>query len=198
MKKLYSKVKKRINEMDDGEVFTIVDFCDIAKEKTISKFLERQCAKNKIQKVMRGIYWKPILDEEPSIEKVAYALARANNWDIAPSGKSALYLFGLIEEEPMKWEFVSNGSCRKYRVGNKLISIKHTTGKLLSVLSKKTILLVQVIKAYGKNKLPVGLVEKTKNYTKKEKEKIIFETKKITVWIHNSIFNLFEKEKEEL
>jgi len=53
---IYDDIKKRIENSANNEVFTIKDFVDIAKPKTISKYLTRLAKEGIICKVMQGIH----------------------------------------------------------------------------------------------------------------------------------------------
>lgn len=116
-----SKIVEKISKMPENEVFTASDFSDIAGNKTVSKTLDRICdnTKHGVSKLFRGIFWKSgekviTLHSQPEPVKIAFALARANKWTIAPSGKTAAYIMGITAEKPSEWTFVTDGTYREY------------------------------------------------------------------------------------
>ena len=129
---------------------------------------------------------------------MAYAIARANDWKIAPCGDSAKYIYGVSDKAPSEWTFVTDGTYRSYNICNIVIKFTHTTGKMLASLSDKSALLVQVIKAYGKNHLPDWLQNIYHRYTQKERSSIIEETKNVTSWISDEIIQYLGTEKVDM
>ena len=197
MASIYDKLKTAIKQLPAGSVFTITDFEHLASNKTLSKFFERLCDSDFIRKLARGVFWIPSSQESPEPVKVAYAIARANDWKIAPCGESAKYVYGASEKAPSEWTFVTNGTYRSYSIGNILIRFTHTTGKMLASLSDKSALLVQVIKAYGRNHLPEWMQNIWHRYTKSERKNIITETKNVTSWISEEIIRFLGAEQAD-
>lgn len=186
----FKEIKEKISKMPHGEVFVVSDFAHIAGEKTISKILQRLCGINYVEKIIRGVFWIPGDLSSPEPVSVASALARANNWHIAPSGECALYLFGLSKTPPKVWRFVTDGTYRNYKLGENVIAFCHTSGKMLSDISEQTALLIQVLKAYGKEYNYSVIAEKIRKYSDEEKKRILSETKNATRWISDSIKKL--------
>lgn len=182
------RITNRIRMLPEGDVITIADFSDVANAKTVSKTLERICSTLGLSKIARGIFWKP-KGEHPEPITLANAIARENGWTIAPCGETAKHCFGLAER-PKKWTFVTTGTYRDYHFGDYTISFYHTTGKMIRKISAKTALLVEVLKACGRSCVPEKLREKVATYSKAEKEKIISDTKFVTVWISGEIKKL--------
>ena len=69
----------------------------------------------KIQKIVKGIYYNPKYNElieeceAPSVHEGAKAIARKYNWTIAPYGNTTLNLLGLSTQVPSKWTYISAG-----------------------------------------------------------------------------------------
>ena len=149
----YRQLETRVRDLPLGAVFAVSDFSDIASPKTVSKMLTRLAEKGTAEKLMRGIFWKPDgVRMKPSPNDVAEALARENSWDVAPSGDTALYLAGLSADEPGEWTYVTNGTYRSYRYQNARIRFTHTKA-VAEKMSARSRLLVQCIKAFGRERL---------------------------------------------
>ncbi len=155
----FKKILVHIDGLEKGSVFAIADFSEYAQPKTVSKALERLSKHGVIEKVVRGIFWLPCGDgSSPDPEKVAEALARENNWSITPSGETAIHKMGLSKKKPKNWTYLTNGAYRSYSFANNEISMLHSDSPYYENLSKKTSLLIQVIKAYGQEKLDERII----------------------------------------
>ena len=117
------KIDERIMAYPFGTAFSASDFLDIADANSVSQALFRIEKEGKIRRVMNGIYDKPAYSEliqeygMPRIDKVADALARRFNWNIAPSGDTALNILHISSQVPNVWEYVSDGPYRDYMIG---------------------------------------------------------------------------------
>ena len=143
---------------------------------------------------MRGIYAKPVYNDflkeyiAPSPSLVAEALARNFGWTIVPCGDTALNILGLSTQVPAAWSYVSDGTYKEYTYDNTTIKFKRTTNKEISKLSYKTALIVQALKALGKDNIDDIIINKLKNdLTDEEKTTALLEAKAATSWIYEYI-----------
>ena len=162
-------IKTRIMNSPDGSVFTTVDFADVIENSRVGVILSRLEEDGVIQRVMRGIYFKPVYNEflkeyiAPSPSLVAEALARNFGWTIVPCGDTALNILGLSTQVPAAWSYVSDGTYKEYTYDNTTIKFKKTTNKEISKLSYKTALIVQALKALGLDNIDDTIINKLKN-----------------------------------
>ena len=192
--KFFEQILSRIESMAKGEVFIISDFSDLADEATVRKALSRLEEDGKIRRIMRGVYENPKFNDflgeyvKPHPDKIANALARNYGWTIVPCGDTALNMLGLSTQVPAVWLYVSDGNYREYTCGNFVIQFKRTTNKEISKISFKTALVIQAIKALGKDKITGDVIEKIRSLTTdEEKEQMFIEAKYATAWIYDVI-----------
>ena len=190
----FEKILSRIESMAKGEVFIISDFSDLADEATVRKALSRLEEDGKIRRIMRGVYENPKFNDflgeyvKPHPDKIAKALARNYGWTIVPCGDTALNMLGLSTQVPAVWLYVSDGNYREYTCGNFVIQFKRTANKEISKISFKTALVIQAIKALGKDKITGDVIEKIRSLTTdEEKEQMFVEAKYATAWIYDVI-----------
>ena len=190
----FEQILSRIESMAKGEVFIISDFADLADEATVRKALSRLEEDGKIRRIMRGVYENPKFNDflgeyvKPHPDKIAKALARNYGWTIVPCGDTALNMLGLSTQVPAVWLYVSDGNYREYTCGNFVIQFKRTTNKEISKISFKTALVIQAIKALGKDKITGDVIEKIRSLTTdEEKEQMFVEAKYATAWIYDVI-----------
>ena len=190
----FKKIEEQINGLEKGSVFAVADFLEFAQPKTVSKTLERLSKSGKVEKVVRGIFWLPDGTEcGPDPEKVADALSRENNWKLTPSGETAVHIMGLSIKKPKKWTYLTDGTYRKYKFGDIVISLKHISAPYYGKLSEKTSMLIQVLKTYGRNKLDSSVVSKIRSrYNESEMKRAIEESRNLPKWISGKVKNIFE------
>jgi len=188
------QIEERINNSEKGSMFIPSDFSDIADTNAIRKALSRLQERKLIRRIMRGVYEYPeyssFLGEyvAPSPDKVAHALARNYGWTIVPSGDTALNMLGLSTQVPATWIYVSDGPYKEYGFDKVVLRFKHTTNKDLSKVSYKTALLIQAIKAIGKENITEKTIKKIlKILSSDDKAIILSEAKYTTAWVYSII-----------
>ena len=187
-------IKNRIKSANAGSIFTTVDFADVTEKSRVGVILARLEYDGVIQRVTRGVYYKPIYNKflneylAPTPTLVAEAIAKSNGWTIVPCGDTALNILGLSTQVPAVWSYVSDGNYKKCSYDNTTIYFKHTSNKEISKLSYKTALIVQALRALGKDNITDTVIEKLKSdLTSKEKKKMLAEAKTVTSWIYEYI-----------
>ena len=189
-----TEIKKKILSSKGGTVFVTSDFTDIASKKTASMGLLRLEEDGLIKRVLRGVYFKPEFNEflseyvAPNPDDISAALARNYGWTIIPCGDTALNLLGLSTQVPAVWSYVSGGPYKEYSYDNTIIRFKHTNNKDISKCSYKTALVIQALKALGKDNIDnTSLEQLSKTLTEKEKKQMLAEAKATTSWIYEYI-----------
>ena len=198
------KIRRRIYEAETGSVFVTSDFADITDNKKSSVCLMRLTEEKLLRRIMRGVYDKPdynsFLQEylAPAPDKVANAIARNYGWTIVPCGDTALNLLGLSTQVPTIWLYVSDGPYKEYSFNNTTIKFKHTANKGISKLSYKTSLVIQALKALGKENIDNNVIVKlSKALTDDEKKKMLNEAKSTTSWIYEYIKSIARSSENE-
>ena len=191
---IYAQIKELIAQANPETVFVASDFSHIAPINTVRQCLSRLEKSKQIVRVMRGVYYQPAYSEllqeyeSPSSYHVAMALARNFGWTIAPSGAAALNMLGLSTQVPAHWSFISNGPYRSFSFGNITIEFKHCSSKEISGMSPKTVLVIQAIKALGKENIDEENLQKIRrSLSVEEKIALLEEARRTTAWIYEAI-----------
>lgn len=187
-------IENKILSLPDGSVFTTSDFADLATDNNLRQITFRLENEGKIRRILPGIYDRPeysnIIQEysTPNPNQVAYAIARKNNWRITPSGNAALNLLGLSTQVPARWEYISSGPSNEYQIDNTTLSFIHRADKELTGMSPKTALIIQAIKAVGKDYVSDAVINKISEQLKpQEKTMLLTEAKPTIAWIYEVI-----------
>lgn len=191
----YGKIKARIEEGEPNTIYITSDFLDLASTYAANGALRRLARDGVLDQVMRGIYCKPKYNERlkrkipPSPDDIARAVARNYGWTIIPSGNTALNMLGLSTQVPARWEYVSDGPYKEYDIDDKTsIRFKHTANKEITRLSYDAALLIQALKAMGKDNIDRKDIRKlSSGMTEGRKAEILKETQYTTSWIYEVI-----------
>ena len=187
-------IRDRIRQSDYGTVYVAVDFVDVSDKTNINAYLARLAEEGLIRRVMRGVYYKAEHNEmlgeyvAPTVDDVAQALARNFGWTIVPCGDVALNILGLSTQVPATYVYVSDGTYKEYTFHNITIQFKRTTNREVSKLSYKTALVIQALKALGKDQIESAVIHQLRNIlTAEEKATMLLEAKTATAWIYDYI-----------
>jgi len=191
---ILAEIKRIVENSEAGTVFVPTDFANLSDKKIVGNSLSRLEEEKTIRRVMRGVYYKAEFNEflqeyvSPLPDNVAHALARNFGWTIVPCGDTALNLLGLSTQIPAAWLYVSDGTYKEYSYENTTIKFKRTTNKEISKLSNKSALVVQALKALGKENVTDMILDKLRsNLTNSEKNDLLAEAKAVTSWIYEDI-----------
>ena len=185
---------KRVRAIPEGATFVASDFSDIAGGRTIRELLRRMIDEGAAVRVMPGIYMRPLVSEllggqvPADPEDVAYSIARVRNWTIAPSGNTALNKLGLSTQVPVVWSYVSDGPYYEKTLYGNTISFKHVANRNITGMSAVTLLVVQALKALGKDRVDGAVLQMVSDRLGDDDLKtVVRETERATVWIRDAI-----------
>lgn len=182
------------NKKAEGYAFSSIDFIDTFSRDSIDKTLSTLVKKKKIRRVTRGIYDYPeysdLLQQElsPNIEEVAKALARKFNWRIAISGESALNILDLSTQVVGRYIYLSDGANRTYDIQGTTLEFKKASLKNIGFQYDESKLIVQALKALGKEHIDQEVIDKVRSHIDpKMYKQILNDTRTTTIWIYDAI-----------
>ncbi len=168
------KIVNKIKDFKSQRLFFVDDFIAIANYKAVSKALERLVESKVLIRVATGIYARYKEDAVlgvmlPTTEQIAIAIAKRDHARIIPTGAHALNALGLSAQIPLNAVYLTDGTARKIKAGNRTILFKKTTPKSLAAKGKISSLAIQALKAIGKDKITEAEQRKILELLKKEK-----------------------------
>lgn len=194
-----AQIEDRIMSYPCGTAFSASDFRDIADANSVSQALFRIEKDGKIRRVMNGVYDKPAYSQliheygVPRVDKIAEALARRFNWNIAPSGDTALNILHVSTQVPNEWEYVSDGPYRDYMIGKVPLKFKHVMPREINGYSAITVMVIQGIRAIGKGKMTQDQADRFSSViTEKDRETLLKESRTASGWIYKEIKRICE------
>jgi hypothetical protein len=202
LKQIESILKKK----RPGEILFIIDFLEISDYDTVRKSLQRLTEKGILIRLSKGIYYYPKNDKllglvYPSAGQIGNAIAKRDKARIIPTGAYAMYRLGLTTQVPMNVVYLTDGSSRKVQIGKQTIVFKKTSPKNLSAKNQLSNLIIQGLRAIGKENIIQTQLLKIK--------KIIFDSNEVNdirndlltapVWIQKVVLEILKEiENEQL
>jgi hypothetical protein len=200
MQSIENKILNRIYGNGRGWAFFKNDFLDLGSANSIDKSLGRLAKDGPVRRVMRGIYDYPKYSKllkrnlGPDIDQIAHALARKHGWNIQVSGNTALNILGLSTQVPIQYLYMSDGKSCRYLVVTQELRFKKTRLKEIGLKYPESELLVQAVKAHGKQQLDGDAQKKVRTYFgEKSKDRILRDTRYTTTWIYEEIKRVFKE-----
>lgn len=191
---IIKKMNKDIENMPYGFALMLSDFTDGLDYENVKKNAQTLEKRGVIRRVLRGVYDKPKYSKAineyavPYPNEIAKAIARGLKWEIAPDGNAALNILSLSTQVPANWSYVSTGPYKKYNINNVTIEFNHRANKELVGMSENTKILIQALKAIGRDDINNNIISKLKRHYKRiEKQVILEESKNTTIWIRDVI-----------
>ncbi|NOT14885.1 MAG: hypothetical protein HOP21_04775 [Methylotenera sp.] len=177
-----------------GWAFSSSDLAGRFARQQIDNALSDLAEASKIRRVARGLYDYPRFSDllqktlSPDIDQVAYAYARKFSWRIEVSGDSALNLLGLSTQIPAQYVYLSDGPSKSYNVMGVQLTFKKSSLKDIGFKHRESTLIVQALKALGKEHLSAEMFAKIREQIAKESfAKILRDTQGSTGWIYEAI-----------
>lgn len=153
-----SEITKRIENMHEGQILFISDFSDLnGNEKVVSRALSAEEKKGNIVRLAKGMYLRPKSTRfgivYPSVDEMVKAIAHRDKSKVQPCGMTALNMLGLSTQVPTKYTYLTSGSSRKLKLGDRLIELKRSVPKNFVFKTTLGALLMQALKSLGKKNI---------------------------------------------
>ena len=157
MSTIQDDILDRIRGHDRGKVFTPKDFLDLGSRDAADQSLSRLVRSGEIQRLGRGLYHYPRVNERlgipigPDPDEIAEALGRQTGSRVLPSGAAAANRLGLSTQVPAKPVYVTDGRTRQVRIGGMVFQIRHAAPKELSAASRTSAMVFQALRHLGRD-----------------------------------------------
>ena len=152
------QIENILKKKKPGEILFILDFLELSDYDTVRKSLQRLTEKDVLIRLSKGIYYYPKNDKllglvYPSAEQIGKAIAKRDKARIIPTGSYAMYRLGLTTQVPMNVVYLTDGSARKVQIGKQTIVFKKTSPKNLIAKNQLSNLIIQGLRAIGKENI---------------------------------------------
>jgi Family of unknown function (DUF6088) len=187
------------NTLQQGEknkVIFPIDFVGLGSDEAVRQGLARLVKAGFLVRLAQGIYFYPDKDPEwgiiyPPIEMIAEAIALRDHARIIPTGVQALNRLGLSTQLPLKALYMTDGSPRTLKIGNRTIEFQKKSAKTLSIQNKLLIMLISALQTLGKDHITPEIIFKLKQILlNNSSNDLSKELGKAPAWIRKLIENL--------
>jgi DNA-directed RNA polymerase subunit K/omega len=153
-------------------------------------------------RVAHGIYYYPKINTNkyikskylsPSVEEIAYGIAKRDKVRIVPTGTYALNALGLSTQIAANVVFITDGAPRRISVGKgRGILFKHTSeARSLAYKSKLLMLIVSALREIGEDKATPQQLEIIKNHLSNVSQKELnADIQLMPIWVRKIILSL--------
>ena len=153
---VYKQIENKVLKSKNGTLFFTSSFPGYDEE-YVGQVLSGLCRKDILVRIAFGIYLKPVRSRfgivYPQPSEVVAAIARRDKAKILPSGNTAAYHLGLTTQVPMRSEYITTGSARVIKIGNRSIALKRSVPRNFAYKDPMFPVLVQALKAIKEENL---------------------------------------------
>ena len=192
-----SEITKRIENMHEGQILFISDFSDLnGNEKVVSRALSAEEKKGNIVRLAKGMYLRPKITRfgivYPSVDEMVKAIAHRDKSKVQPCGMTALNMLGLSTQVPIKYTYLTLGSSRKLKLGDRLIELKRSVPKNFVFKTTLGALLMQALKSLGEKNISKQEIVQIRKLIDNEKrmEHFKLDILLMPIWMRKLITNI--------
>ena len=192
-----SEITKRIENMYEGRILFISDFSDLnGNEKVVSRALSAEEKKGNIVRLAKGMYLRPKITRfgivYPSVDEMVKAIAHRDKSKVQPCGMTALNMLGLSTQVPTKYTYLTLGSSRKLKLGDRLIELKRSVPKNFVFKTTLGSLLMQALKSLGEKNISRQEIVQIRKLIDNEKrmEQFKLDVLLMPIWMRKLITNV--------
>ena len=195
-------INLKIKNSKNGKLFFNNSFPEFDDE-YVGQILSDLANKKVIHRLSRGVYLKTKETRYglvyPPVEKIAKAIAKRDKANIVATGETALYILGLTTQVPMNAVFLTSGSKRDIRIGERTIKFKNATPKTFSIRGAQTSMIVQAMKAIGEKNMSDEYMPRISSLIlqQAERDTISNDLKAMPVWIRRIFVKTLKKDNNE-
>ncbi len=153
---IIEEIRRTIVKSKKGTLFFNNSFPEYDEE-YVRHVLSDLCAQGVVERIAFGIYLKPMMSRfgmvYPPVSEIVRAIAVRDRAKILPTGNTAMNQLGLPKQMPMNLEFITSGSAREIKLGNRTIKLRRSVPKNFEYKGELMPVLVQALKAIGQENL---------------------------------------------
>jgi DNA-directed RNA polymerase subunit K/omega len=202
MESIENKIERNIKRQGRGKLFFAGDFALCGNTETVFKALQRLHKSGLIIRVAHGIYYYPKINRNkyikskyllPSIDEIAYGIAKRDKIRIVPTGSYALNTLGLSTQVQANAVFITDGAPRRIAVGNgRGILFKHTSAaRSLAYKSRLLMLIVSALREIGEGKATPQQLEIIKSHLANVSQKELnTDIQLMPLWVRKILLSL--------
>lgn len=187
---IQARITAQMRQRGRGKVFIPKDFLSLGSREAVDQALSRLARAGTVQRLGRGLYGYPKLNErlgiaiQPDVDEIADALARQTGSRVAPSGAVAANLLGLSTQVPARPLYLTDGRSRQVKVGAFVLVVKHVAPKELPVENRMSATVLQALRHLGQDAIDAAVVSRIrKALSPRQRSQLLEDSRYTTDWI---------------
>lgn len=198
-----ASILRQIEESPENSIFFLSDFSGEGAIESVRKIFLQARLSGVLVHLTHGIYAKPKKSRfgvvPPSLELIAKKIAERDHVQIVPSGYTAINLLGLSTQVPMTLTYLTTGSTREVKIGNRSIKFRHAAHKNFAAKGQTVILIIQALKELGKDNIGQSEISQLKSYIAQAKDRNLIPEDLLLApqWIQKFLKPLIPDPKDE-
>lgn len=203
MSTIQDDILDRIHEQGRGKVFTPKDFLDLGSRDAADQSLSRLVKSGEIQRLGRGLYHYPQMNERlgiplgPDLDEIAEALARQTGSRVVPSGAVAANRLGLSTQVPAKPVYLTDGRTREVRIGSTTFQLRHAAPKEFPVGCRTSAMVFQALRHLGQAAVDHKVVAQLRRaLSAEQRQELLRDARYTTDWIGTIVRQVVQDERE--
>ena len=203
MSTIQDDILDRIRGHDRGKVFTPKDFLDLGSRDAADQSLSRLVRSGEIQRLGRGLYHYPRVNERlgipigPDPDEIAEALGRQTGSRVLPSGAVAANRLGLSTQVPARPVYLTDGRTRQVRIGGMVFEIRHAAPKEFSAASRTSAMVFQALRHLGQVAVDDEVIARLRRaLSADQRQELLRDARYTTGWIANVVRQVAQDQKE--
>jgi len=177
-----------ISSQSEGSIIFRTDFPQYHPE-FVGNVLSAMVEENTLIKIAQGMYLKPQKSRfgavNPSVYQVAESIARRDSAEILPTGETAMNELGLSTQVPVNYTFLTTGSARNIKLGNRNIVFKRSVPRNFAYKTKLMAYIVQALRSMGEKNVDDSILSQLAALIDKEPDHaaLIEDLRHTPVWM---------------
>ncbi len=186
------KIIAKITHARYGVVFFVSSFPQFDVE-YVTKLLSQIEKEGLITRIAKGIYVKAKKTRfgivYPSAFELVKEIAKRDKADVFPTGDTAANRLGFSTQVPMNASFLTSGSTRKLKLGNRTVTLTHGSPKNFAYKGKLMPELVQALRSIGEKNITETVENRVSQLLSEtpETETIEYDLLLAPVWVRQII-----------
>jgi len=172
------RILSRVRSKLSAKAFVPADFEGAGDRAAIDQALSRLAKAGSLRRVARGVYDVPrhhpkLGTLSPSLPQVAAAIARSTGSRLQVSGPQAANQLGLSTQVPATLTYLTDGTTRTIRVGNRAIELRHAAPRTLVGAGTAAGVVIQALRHLGRRNVTPDVINHVRSVLRDDDRKIV-------------------------
>jgi len=168
---IYTAIRRGIIEKGEGNIFFLSDFSEYSPD-AVRQVMSRMVKEGYLLRLSSGIFLYPKRTRfgvlYPTTEELVKAVSRRDSARVIPTGYSAANMLGISDQVPMREVYLTDGTARVLRIGDREIRLKRAAPRNFAYKSETLPLVVSALKTMGVGEITPSQLAIIEDVLKKE------------------------------